>query len=244
MKTPKEMPVNFPLKAIVPRPAGVRTEAVPLTASALHAPKQYKVTKLDIACGAQKHEGFTGIDVIRSPGVNIVHDLQRFPWPIESDSVEEAVCAHYIEHIPHSEAMVEGVPQRWKDSHARWGFVRDAWFDTFEEIHRVCKDGAIVDIVVPYYSSKRADQDPTHARRIMEESFFYLDQRWLEANLCAYPYSADFRIVGVTYMTHGDTPAGRDREHDMNVVADLKVQLKVIKPSRAWWETNGDKNNA
>jgi hypothetical protein len=54
--------------------------------------------KLDIACGQAKKEGFIGVDIARLPGVDIVHDLEQFPWPFDDNSIEEARCSHYVEH--------------------------------------------------------------------------------------------------------------------------------------------------
>lgn len=40
-----------------------------------------------------------------------------------------------------------------------------------EEVYRVCKSGAVVEIVVPYYTSRGAFRDPTHVRYITEDTF-------------------------------------------------------------------------
>jgi SAM-dependent methyltransferase len=198
--------------------------------------------KLDIACGARKADGFTGIDIVKVAGVDIKHNLLRFPWPIESNSVSEARCSHFVEHIPHQEfpgfAPDREVlaPMRWVESYNRWGFIRDTWFDFWEECHRVLVPNGEITVTTPYYSSRRADQDPTHERRIVEESYFYLDQRWLEANACAYPFAASFEITKLNFLIHDDPKPGRDRDHDLNVVADIEICLKAIKPSKCWWE--------
>lgn len=54
--------------------------------------------KLDIACGQRKQEGFMGIDICDIPGVDIVWDLETFPWPIWNNEVTDFVCSHYVEH--------------------------------------------------------------------------------------------------------------------------------------------------
>lgn len=212
------------------------------------------LVKLDVACGASKPAGWVGIDVARVPGVDHVHDLFHFPWPVAADSVGEVRCVHFVEHIPHRECAyvhvdesgnVEHLAQdRWARSVRRWGHVRDLWWDFWAEVYRVCADGAEVECITPYYSSRRADQDPTHERRICEESYLYLDQEWLERNRCAYPFAGDFQIVACTMLSPaGHVPQER-LEHDLNVVTDMVIRLKVRKPAgrpaRAWWEkSNG-----
>ena len=55
--------------------------------------------RLDLACGSNKQPGFTGVDVRDVEGVDIVHDLEKFPWPFEDESVGLAIASHYIEHL-------------------------------------------------------------------------------------------------------------------------------------------------
>lgn len=211
---------------------------------AVNAPAKPKI-RLDIACGAQKHEGFVGIDVAKVPGVDIVHDLFSFPWPVEESSVEEAWCSHFVEHLPHREApYIEIAPggsiemlaqERWINSIVRWGFVRDLWWTFWEQVHHVMAPDATITCVTPYYSSDRADQDPTHERRITSKSYCYLSQAWLERNRCAYPYSADFEIIEQNYIRIGREITG-DPEREFNAVDDFVVTLRAKKPARCWWK--------
>ena len=43
-----------------------------------------------------------------------------------------------------------------------------------EELHRVCRDGAVVRITVPHFSSANAYIDPTHQLRLSYQSFDYV----------------------------------------------------------------------
>lgn len=202
--------------------------------------------KLDIGCGAAKPAGWVGIDIAKVPGVDHVHDLWQFPWPVKRDSVSEAKCIHLSEHIPHREAPyvevdsagnIEMLAQdRWARSVRRWGHVVDLWWDFWTEVHRVLEPDGLIHVVGPYYSSRRADQDPTHERRLTEDSFSYLSQTWLEQNRCAYPFAADFEIVSITMLQFEEMPAGRTHKHDLNTVADIAVTLRAKKPSKCWWE--------
>lgn len=222
--------------------------ATPVTAL-VNAP----AVRLDLACGAQKAEGWLGIDVARAPGVDVVHDLFQFPWPVATGTVAAARCVHFVEHLPHREAPLVEItpglrggtiemlpPMRWAWSVQDWGFVRDLWFDFWEEVHRVLVPGGEIAVVTPYYSHERADQDPTHERRMCERSYDYLSQAWLERNRCVYPYAADFEVVNYERICLDEAAARRARafEHErhLNVVADLAVTLKAKKPARCWWK--------
>lgn len=61
---------------------------------------------------------------------------------------------------------------------------------TFEEIHRVCRDGAIVRVAVPHFSCANAYTDPTHKRTF---GYFSLDNLTEEGEFSFYT-SARFRV--------------------------------------------------
>lgn len=111
--------------------------------------------KLDIGCGENKQQGgFVGMDIRELEGVDIVHDVEVFPWPLPDESVVQAVCSHLVEHInPH-----------------RFGFVN--WMN---ELWRVMKPEAWVAISCPYAFSPGFAQDPTHCNMINEVTFTYFD---------------------------------------------------------------------
>jgi SAM-dependent methyltransferase len=107
---------------------------------------------LDIACGANKNTGFVGIDVRALPGVDIVHDLNEYPWPLPDACVKMAVCSHYVEHINPS----------------NFGFVR-----FMDECWRVLQVDGQLAIVAPYAGSFGFWQDPTHINGCNEATWAY-----------------------------------------------------------------------
>lgn len=110
--------------------------------------------KLDVGGGANPHQGFVNIDMLPLPQVDIVHDLEEFPWPLPDECVITAVASHVLEHInPH-----KGVFLRFMD-----------------ELWRVMKPGAQFAFVVPYAESHGMMQDPTHCNFINETTMLYFD---------------------------------------------------------------------
>lgn len=186
-----------------------------------------KKVKLDIACGLNKKEGFIGIDYVKEKGVDIVHDLNKYPWPIKSNSVDEIFCAHYIEHIPHEVK----------------GHKEDGFFLFFNEIDRILKKpefdpnnpnmpiSGYADFVAPYYSSMRAWWDPTHRRAISEMSFQYLNKAWREVNkLDHYHVKCDFNFsygysMNNSFAMKNEEARGFAIRHYNNVVDDINVRL-------------------
>jgi len=159
--------------------------------------------KLDIACGDNKKEGFIGIDIAAIPSVDIVHDLNVYPWPIEDESVDEAWCSHYIEHVPDLMKFMN-------------------------EVYRIMKKGSIVTFISPYYSSVRCWQDPTHVRAISEQTYLYYNAEWRKINkLEHYPIDCDFtphqwaHQWNVAWASRSQEAKNFALQHYNNVVDDL-----------------------
>lgn len=144
--------------------------------------------KLNLGCGQTRLDGFTGLDIVPGPAVDIVHDLMKFPWPFADDSVDEILCSHFVEHIPH---RAFGDPEP------------DPFFLFFDEVWRILKVGAKGKFIAPYYASMRAWQDPTHQRAISDATALYLNREWRVANkLDHYGVRCDFDFVTAYEVTN------------------------------------------
>jgi hypothetical protein len=67
-----------------------------------------------------------------------------------------------------------------------------------EEVHRICKPGGLVKVIVPYFRSIWACIDPTHKHFFTVDSFAYFDPDNLD---CArYSYSlVRFRVENIVF---------------------------------------------
>lgn len=92
---------------------------------------------LDVGCGPYKIRGAIGIDRVCLPGVDVVYDLDCSPWPFADATFDRAVCRHSLEHV---------------------GNV----VKTIEELHRILRPGASLEILAPHFSSDNAFSDVTH----------------------------------------------------------------------------------
>ena len=126
-------------------------------------PPPAQPTRLDLGSGPNGKPGFTHVDAIAFPGVDIVTDL-RDKWPWDDNSVEEVHSSHFVEHLWNT-----------SDRPERVHFANELW--------RVLKPGAKATIICPYWSSGRAYGDFTHAYPpVASFWFFYLKREWREAN--------------------------------------------------------------
>lgn len=101
---------------------------------------------LDLGCGKNKREGAIGVDIAHRPGVDVVWDLDVYPYPFEQDSFELIILNHAIEHIAD--------PAK-----------------TLEEIHRIGLPRCRVEIVTPHFTSLNTYADILHRRTFSMHSF-------------------------------------------------------------------------
>src|SRR5918999_1597382 len=54
---------------------------------------------LDVGCGSKKYPGAFGIDLSPQTDADVVHDLNRFPWPLEDSRFDEILLQDVLEHL-------------------------------------------------------------------------------------------------------------------------------------------------
>jgi len=166
-----------------------------------------QLLKLDLGCGENKKEGFRGVDLFAAADEKV--DLTQFPWPWADCSVEEIFCSHFFEHI--------AGPQR---------------IPFMDECYRILIPKGKMTIIVPYWSSPRAIQDPMHMwPPVAESSFLYFDKGWREANklthylgTCDFEFSYGYSLDPETALKTQDVQYFHVK-HYINAVSDMQVNL-------------------
>ena len=105
---------------------------------------------IDLGCGNKKRAGAIGVDFNDRTQADIVHDLNKFPYPFEDASVDQVYIDNCLEHL-------------------------DDVIGVMEELYRIVKPGGMVKVIVPYFRSKWAFVDPTHTHFFSVDSFAYFD---------------------------------------------------------------------
>lgn len=98
--------------------------------------------KLNIGAGDTKYEGFLNCDYSDIFNPDYQFDIEKDVWPFKDNSVDEIIIHHVLEHLG------------------------EGYFHALQEMYRVCKPNAIIDIRVPHFKHQYMWHDPTHKRPI------------------------------------------------------------------------------
>jgi SAM-dependent methyltransferase len=143
--------------------------------------------RYDLGCGANKIPGFIGVDMRPIVNVDIVCDLEKFPWPLPSESASVVSCSHVLEHINPAkvDARVvsligllkeKGLLTEKEITETIGDYDFDSTFIRFmDEVWRILKVGGEFVIRVPYAGTIGYYQDPTHINPLTEATFYYFD---------------------------------------------------------------------
>jgi SAM-dependent methyltransferase len=148
--------------------------------------------KLNLGCCDSILPDFVNVDSVPGPGVEVA-DL-RLPWPWPESSVDAIRAFDIIEHLPDK-------------------------IHTMNELWRVLRPGATVEIAVPTTEGPGAFQDPTHVSFWNRRSFLYYEAGNPYRERFAVPYGirARFRVIRERTETSLDGPR-------------LTIVLAAVKP--------------
>jgi SAM-dependent methyltransferase len=158
------------------------------------------IVKLDIGCGQNKNPGFIGIDYEAYPGVDIVHNVELFPWPLPDACADVAVTSHLLEHInPHSgdsrlvplvNLLIDKGLIEPKEVTKYIGELNPGprFMRLMDEVWRILKPGGQFASVFPYAGSPGFWQDPTHINGINNMTFWYFDPEEPHVGMSLYAF--------------------------------------------------------
>jgi predicted SAM-dependent methyltransferase len=185
------------------------------------------MTKLNIGAGGIKIEGFVTCDYDSLSNPDYVFDLETDPFPFENNSVEVVVAHHVLEHLG------------------------PGYFHCLQELYRVCKHGAFIDIRVPHHRHDYFYDDPTHRRPITPGGLLLFskkhnrlcrEQGAASSRLGDY-FNVDFEIVDWQYVPSQmyqkqfegqprEQVESYLREHN-NIIEEVWIKLVVIKDAKS-----------
>jgi ubiquinone/menaquinone biosynthesis C-methylase UbiE len=105
-----------------------------------------KLKKLNLGCDFDYKEGWTNLDFHKNLKCDVVHDMNKFPYPFKDGEFDYVLAKHVIEHL-------DNIPK------------------VMNELWRITKSRGIIEIHVPYYKSFNAFRDVTHRQFFTWDSF-------------------------------------------------------------------------
>ena len=131
--------------------------------------------RLNIGAGTDIKEGWINHDFKELPQIDVVHNLEVYPWPWKDRSIDEIYMKDVLEHLSDTTKAIE-------------------------ELHRICKPGAKIFIGVPYWNSFEAITDPTHKAQFNEFTFDFFDPTSSRCQSRPYYTKARFKIVKIGFV--------------------------------------------
>lgn len=169
--------------------------------------------KLDFGSGPNVRAGFEGVDQFSFDGkVTHVMDVRVTPWPWPDNSVSEAHCSHFLEHLTN----LNGAWERVK---------------FFNELYRVLVPGGQCQLILPYWCSARYYGDPTHKEPFSEWGLLYLNREWRlgnpAKNLGANAPHADIQYNPNGYSCDFDWTQGYNMHNEIALKSDQARQYAL-----------------
>lgn len=98
-----------------------------------------ELKRLNLGSGKDYKEGWTNLDYNRDYKVDIVHNLNKFPYPFKEAEFDYIYCSHVLEHV-------------------------DDLFRTLRELLRILRKGGVIHTKVPHFSNGNGYNDLSHKR--------------------------------------------------------------------------------
>jgi predicted SAM-dependent methyltransferase len=87
--------------------------------------------KLNFGCGLDYKKGYTNADITPKVKADVYFDFEKFPYPFKDNKFDRVYASHILEHLKNVVRILE-------------------------ELHRISKAGAIIEIKTPYFTTPGA----------------------------------------------------------------------------------------
>lgn len=104
--------------------------------------------RLNLGCGTDIKKGWINLDNSVLTGVDVKHNILKFPYPFKNNEFDYILASHILEH-----------------------FYPEEITKIMNELHRIIKKDGILEIRVPYYNSPNNFQVLDHKTQFEFESF-------------------------------------------------------------------------
>lgn len=158
------------------------------------------------------------------PDYHVNLDDKNLVLPFDDNAVEYVIAHHILEHIG------------------------EGYFKLLQELYRVCKSGAIIDVRVPHPCHEVYLNDPTHKRPITVEGMRLFSKKFNELEIqrgggssstLGIMFDVDFELVDYNFVHDGFYDAIKPKlsqeelqrlfREALNVCIEIHMKVQVIK---------------
>ena len=148
--------------------------------------EQKSAKKLNLGCGVDIKSGWVNLDSAAIAGVDVVHDIEKLPLPFTDNTFDEILAQDVLEHIE--------------------------YISVLKDLHRILKNGGVLTVRTPHFTSKNNFVDPTHkklfsvstwdffvkspslSKHIEKERAYYFDFVFVKKTSCHITFEKSSRI--------------------------------------------------
>ena len=179
--------------------------------------------KINLGAGNSRIDGFVNIDYDSKSNPDYCLNIEKDPLPFDDNSVDVVVAHHILEHLG------------------------EGYFYCLQELYRVCKHGATIDIRVPHPRSDTFIADPTHRRPITPLGLQLFSKKFNQyckenkepSSLLGDYFDVDFDLLEWNYIPNkqyreklSDKPKEYVEQYineRNNIVSEIYIKLMVVK---------------
>jgi SAM-dependent methyltransferase len=169
---------------------------------------------LDVGCGHNKQPGFLGMDMMDHENVDIIHDIQEFPWPVPDNICARILLSHVWEHVE----------PKYR-------------FQLMEELWRIIRHDGELFIACPYAGSAGEAAHPAHYMCPNDVTFQFFDPSFRLYHACSYKKPLPWELVRCDPNVTGNieiilhprkTPEGEPEETELGSNPHVSDAVKTI----------------
>lgn len=149
--------------------------------------EKHQGIQLDIGGGGNPQKGFVCLDIRPLKTVDVIWNVERFPWPLPDECCIRAMASHLLEHINSSMGDPRVFPLITlllkkkiitpQEAREYIGEIEDTprFIRFMNEVWRILKPDGQFLIAMPHGYSPGQLQDPTHCSPRNENTWAYFD---------------------------------------------------------------------
>ena len=185
--------------------------------------------KLNLGCGFDYRNGYVNADNFEECKPDVLMNIEDTPWNFSDNEFDYVLLKHVLEHVGQSYFKFKSIMQ---------------------ELYRATKKNGLIEIHIPYFKHDTYWSDPTHVRAFTLLTFQMMSKAqnddWIKKkanySMIAYDMGVNFEVAHAAQVydnywiqkeLNGEVTREKLREIaavQWNVVRELQVKLKVIKP--------------